>query len=48
MDTFAEQLVPFGKAIKDYSLAVKGLDVDAVTNSAAAGKVMGRAGQYAA
>ena len=40
MDTFAEQLVPFGKAIKDYSLAVKGLDVDAVTNSAAAGKVM--------
>ena len=40
MDTFAEQLVPFGKAIKDYSLAVKGLDVDAVTNSAAAGRVM--------
>ena len=40
MTTFANQLVPFGKAIKDYSLAVKGLDVDAVTNSATAGKAM--------
>ncbi len=40
MTTFADQLVPFGQAIKDYSLAVKGLDVDAVTNSATAGKAM--------
>ena len=40
MTTFGEQLVPFGKAIKDYSLAVQGLDVDAVTNSAVAGQAM--------
>ena len=40
MTTFGEQLVPFGKAIKDYSLAVQGLDVDAVTNSATAGQAM--------
>ena len=40
METFGNQLVPFGKAIKDYSLAVQGLDVDAVTNSATAGQAM--------
>jgi len=40
MTVFAGQLVPFGVAIKAYSLAVKGLDVDAVTNSAVAGKAM--------
>lgn len=40
MDTFGEQLVPFGKAIKEYSDAVTGLDVDAVTNSAIAGKAL--------
>ena len=40
MNTFADQLVPFGRAIKAYSLAVKGLDVDAVTNSATAGRAM--------
>ena len=40
MDTFGENLVPFGEAIKSYSDAVKGLDVDAVTNSAIAGKAM--------
>lgn len=38
MDKFGEQLVPFGKAMKDYSLAVKGMDVGAVSNSASAGK----------
>ena len=40
MDAFGEQLVPFGKAIKAYSDAVTGLDVDAVTNSAIAGQAM--------
>lgn len=40
LDTFGENLVPFGEAIKSYSDAVKGLDVDAVTNSAIAGKAM--------
>lgn len=40
METFGEQLIPFGKAIKDYSLAVQGLDIDAVTNSAVAGQAM--------
>ena len=38
MDTFGDQLVPFGKAIKEYSDAVAGLDADAVVNSATAGK----------
>ena len=40
MDTFGEQLVPFGKAIKEYSNAVAGLDTDAVVNSATAGKAL--------
>lgn len=40
MDDFGEQLIPFGEAIKAYSDAVTGLDVDAVTNSAIAGQAM--------
>lgn len=40
LDAFGENLVPFGRAIKSYSDAVKGLDVDAVTNSAIAGKTL--------
>ena len=40
MDDFGEQLVPFGAAIKAYSDAVKGLDVEAVANSAIAGQAM--------
>lgn len=40
MDAFGEQLIPFGEAIKAYSDAVTGLDVDAVTNSAIAGQAM--------
>lgn len=40
MNAFGEQLVPFGEAIKAYSDAVTGLDVDAVTNSAIAGQAM--------
>lgn len=38
MDLFGEQLVPFGKAMKSYSDAISGIDVDAITNSATAGK----------
>ena len=38
MDKFGEQLVPFGEAMMDFSLAVKGLDADAIVNSATAGK----------
>ena len=40
MDIFGEQLVPFGQAIKEYSDAVAGLDVEAVTNSAIAGQAL--------
>lgn len=40
MDTFGERLVPFGKAMKSYSDAIAGIDVEAVTNSATAGKAV--------
>lgn len=40
MDMFGEQLVPFGKAMKSYSDAISGIDVDAITNSAIAGKAI--------
>lgn len=40
MDTFGEQLVPFGRAIKAFSTEVAGLDVEAVQNSATAGQAM--------
>ena len=40
MDKFGEQLVPFGKAMKDYSLAVKGMDANAISNSTSAGKAL--------
>ena len=40
MDTFGDQLVPFGKAIKEYSDAVAGLDAGAVMNSATAGQAL--------
>lgn len=40
MDDFGDQLIPFGKAIKAYSDAVTGLDVEAVANSAIAGQAM--------
>lgn len=40
MEDFAAQLVPFGEALKNYSLAVTGLEADVVTNSATAGKAM--------
>lgn len=38
--TFGEQLVPFGTAIKNYSLAVSGLDANVVVNSANAAKAL--------
>lgn len=40
MDAFGEQLVPFGRAMKSYSDAIAGIDVEAVTNSATAGKAV--------
>lgn len=40
METFGEQLVPFGRAIKEYSEVVAGLDTDAVVNSATAGQAL--------
>ena len=40
LTTFGEQLVPFGRAMKNYSLAVTGLDASVVTNSANAAKAL--------
>ena len=37
---FSEQLVPFGQAMKNYSLSVAGLDSDVVTNSTNAAKAL--------
>lgn len=40
LTTFANQLVPFGQAMKDYSMAVMGLDANSITNSTIAGKAL--------
>ena len=40
LDTFGEQLVPFGKAMKEYSMAVTGLNGNVVINSANAAKAL--------
>ena len=40
MKTFGEQLIPFGEAMMGFSLAVEGLKVDAIVNSATAGKAL--------
>lgn len=40
MDTFGDQLVVFGKAIKSYSDAVDGLKVDVIENSVTAGSAL--------
>jgi hypothetical protein len=40
LETFGEQLVPFGTAMKNYSLAVTGLDASVVTNSENAAKAL--------
>lgn len=37
---FGEQLIPFGKGMKAYSLSVSGIDSEAITNSAAAAKAL--------
>ncbi len=40
MDTFGEQLVPFGKAMKAFSVEVDGLKADVIQNSVVAGKAL--------
>ena len=40
MGMFGAQLVQFGRSMKNYSFAVAGLDTDAITNSAIAGKAL--------
>lgn len=40
MGQFGEQLIPFGKAMKAYSDSISGIDVEAITNSATAGKAL--------
>lgn len=41
IEKFADQLVPFGEAMVAYSNAVSGIDAEAVTASATAGKALG-------
>ena len=40
MTAFGKQLVPFGEAMKAFSDAVRGLEADAIVNSATAGKAL--------
>lgn len=40
MDAFGEQLVPFGEAMKEFSIAVTGLNADVIVNSVTAGKAL--------
>ena len=40
METFGEQLIPFGKAMKDFADVVAGLDASVITEAATAGKAM--------
>lgn len=40
IDTFGAKLATFGKAMKDYADAISGMDVEAVVNSATAGKAI--------
>jgi tape measure domain-containing protein len=40
MDEFGKQLVPFGEAMKAFGDAVRGLEADAIVNSATAGKAL--------
>ena len=40
MGAFGEQLVPFGEAMKEFSIAVTGLNADVVVNSVTAGKAL--------
>ena len=41
ISTFGAQLAPFGKSMKEYSNAVKGIDAEAVTSSTNAAKALG-------
>ena len=40
MDAFGEQLVPFGKAMKEYGDAVSGIKADVIQNSVTAGQAL--------
>ena len=40
MDDFGEQLIPFGRAMKNFSEAVSGLKADVIQNSVTAGKAL--------
>ena len=40
MDAFGEQLVPFGKAMKQYGIAVSGIKADVIQNSVTAGQAL--------
>ena len=40
LDDFGEELVGFGESIKAYSLAVKGIDIEAIEDSVDAGKAL--------
>lgn len=40
IDTFGAKLATFGKAMKDYADAISGMDIEAVVNSATAGKAI--------
>lgn len=40
LETFGEQLVPFGTAMKEYSMAVSGINPDVVASSALAAKAL--------
>ena len=40
MDTFGEQLIPFGEAMKGFAEAVDGLDADVIQNSVTAGQAL--------
>ena len=40
MDEFGRQLIPFGKAMKEFSIVVAGMDGGAVENAANAGKAV--------
>ena len=40
LGSFGDKLIPFGKGMKAYSDSIKGIDTEAVTNSATAAKVL--------
>ena len=40
IEAFGKQLIPFGKAMKDFSFAVTGLRADVIQNSVTAGQAL--------